>query len=105
MDGLFYAKLIASLILPPGSIVILMLAGLLLWRRRPRLGITLVSSALVVFYVLSTAPGVVLLMKPLEHSVVATPEAIEAFGPQAIVVLGAGRRNYAPEYGGPTVAP
>lgn len=104
VDTLLLAKHIASLILPPGGIIILMLAGLVLWRRRPRLGAGLVTAGLALLYFLSTAPGVILLMKPLERSAVLTPEAIEAFSPQAIVVLGGGRRMYAPEYGRPTVA-
>ncbi|NEV63162.1 YdcF family protein [Thiorhodococcus minor] len=93
-------SIIKSLLIPPG-IIILMLA-LALWLRHG------VAARLVTFVAFATLTLMCLpviatsLMRPLEPyppiDLEAVPEAA-----QAIVVLGAGRRINAPEYGGDTV--
>lgn len=92
-------KLVAELILPPGLLVVMLLAGLVLgmwWRRA---GIALVLIATATLYVLSVGP--------LAGPILAAAEDVPALLPgdprldqvQAIVVLGGGRRDHAPEYG------
>lgn len=105
MDTLLLSKFVASLILPPGGIIMLLGLGLVLRPWRPRLGMTLVVAALVSLYLLSTGPVARLLVEPLERVSAVTAESLAAFNAEAIVVLGGGRRPHAPEYGGETVAP
>ena len=45
------------------------------------------------------------LVAPLERTPPVTREALQGFDPEAIVVLGGGRRAHAPEYEGETVSP
>jgi uncharacterized SAM-binding protein YcdF (DUF218 family) len=85
------------LLLPPGGMFALAALGLLLWRRRPRLGKALCGVALALLYVLSTGVGSWLLAHPLESL-----EPALGAGPspaQAIVMLTAGRVRNSPEYG------
>lgn len=95
----FIQALIRELILPPASLLILLAAGLLLHRRRPRTARAIHFAVLACFYVLSSRLGVTLLVEPLER--MATPlAATHDSGARAIVVLAAGRVADAPEYGG-----
>lgn len=89
---------ISALILPPTLLVLCAAGGLLLGRRRARLGHALVATSLLALLLLSTP----WLADALQRSV-------EIFGPispptlhqaQAIVVLGAGIYRDAPEFGG-----
>lgn len=100
--------LLEQLILPPGGFIILSLLGLALLHRYQRLGIYMTASGLCLMYVASLPATSLLLMSWLE------PEPASALGvnqiarntmqtgnqPQAIVILGAGRRYHAPEYAG-----
>jgi len=104
VDGLLLSKLVASLILPPGSIVVMLALGLAVCRWRPRLGLGLATAALGALYLLSTGAVAGALMAPLERSAVPEPARIAEFAPEAVVVLGGGRRSYAPEFGGETVS-
>jgi len=104
VDTLFYTKFIAGLLLPPGGLVVTLALGLCLWRWWPRLGMTLVLVGALSLFLLSTSPVVTLLMAGLEDQPLLTREAVAASGAQAVVVLGGGRRDYAPEFGGQTVA-
>lgn len=91
-----------QLILPPGGFIIAALLGLLLMPRYPRSGrhITLISLALL--YLASLPISATLLLSWLEPANAltqnVTSEATEQ-PPQAIVILGAGRRHDSPEYG------
>jgi len=85
-----------TLLLPPASLLLLAICGLL--SRRRRLGRTLLSLALL---------GLVLLSLPYTASRLAAllpaypaldAQAIAAARPQAIVILGGGLRGEAPEY-------
>lgn len=88
-----------ELILPPSSLFLLMVIGLLLQRRSPLAGRIVTGAAVVALFVLSTTAGARLFVKPLEQ--LTTPlQAVHQTGAQAIVVLAAGRLRDAPEYDG-----
>jgi len=86
-----------ALLLPPFSLILLCALGLGMRRRCPRFGLSLSVVALLILAAISTRPGALLLVAPLER--MNTPlTAPAALGAQAIVVLGAGRISGAPEY-------
>jgi uncharacterized SAM-binding protein YcdF (DUF218 family) len=88
-----------AVILPPGSLFLLIAIGLLLRRRFPVAGRALTGGAILALYVVSTSFGAQLFVAPLER--LTTPlRAVDRTGAQAIVVLGAGRLSEAPEYAG-----
>ncbi|WP_306393646.1 YdcF family protein [Telluria beijingensis] len=88
-----------NLILPPGSLFLLIGFGLLARRRWPRFGTVLAASSLVLLVFLSSNAGASFLVAPLDR--MTTPLlAPERSGAQAIVVLSAGRLQEAPEYAG-----
>jgi uncharacterized SAM-binding protein YcdF (DUF218 family) len=102
MSGLYGLHiLLRSLLLPPASPLLIGMAGLVLWHRRPRLGMALCAVCIVTLWVLCTP----ILADTLAHAT----EDYQAFDPahltvsqaraQAIVILGGGVR-YAPEVGG-----
>ncbi len=94
-------KLVSVLILPPLMPYALILLGLLMGRRKPRTGRTLVWAGLVSGLLLITPMSVSLLLEPLEpRQPLSLSAAADA---QAIVILGGGRMSKAPEYGGDTV--
>lgn len=93
---------LAALLLPPLNLFLLGGAGwLLLKRRRPLLGKTLIFTAIAALWLLSTPFVAYKLIASLEASIQSAPPA--GCRPQAIVVLGAGTYGDAPEYGGDTV--
>jgi uncharacterized SAM-binding protein YcdF (DUF218 family) len=90
---------LAAALLPPGSLIIVLLCGLVLARRRRLLGRSLIAFGLVALYALSTqyvADGLLQTLEPLPLDPATGTEA------QAIVVLGGGTYFSAPEYGGTT---
>jgi len=87
-----------DLMLPPGSLFVSILAGLLLWRRWPRTGRAVAGTGLLALVFLSTTAGARLFVAPLERQTTALV-APEKAGAQAIVVLAAGQLENAPEYG------
>ena len=98
-EGLPY-RLMLDLVLPPGSLIVALLAGLLMGRRWPRVGRTLLWGATASLYLLST---------PLVSNwLVEATGDFQPFEPsrrgdaEAIVIL-AGEKVNAPEYGGATV--
>lgn len=100
MTAWLATNLIAAALLPPLSLILVLFAGLILHRRRPRLAMSLILSSAVALYALSTPWVGGLLLKSLERSAPVTPEALKSA--DAIVVLGGGRRVAAAEYGGDT---
>lgn len=101
MDLAFLLKKVLSVILLPPLLPLLWIgAGLLLLRRRPRLGRTLAWSGLLLALLLTTPAGVKFLTRPLESF--PTLAAQELAAGQAIVILGGGQRGYLAEYGGAT---
>ncbi len=87
---------------PLTAIILILLAGALLRRRHKRLGLTLISTAFLLLYVLSTPLAGAYLLRSLELEGVPGDEAGQT-PPRAIVVLGAGVRTRSPEFGGDTV--
>ncbi|NHZ91581.1 YdcF family protein [Massilia sp. CCM 8733] len=91
--------LVRVLLMPPMSLIVLILAGYALRRRWPRCGRAVSRLGLAALLVLSTNAGSLLLVRPLEQLTAPLADA-GASGAQAIVVLAAGNVHAAPEYGG-----
>lgn len=95
------SQIIAAALLPPLALVLLLAAGLIAHRRRPRLAMSLILLSTVALYTLSTPWLGGLLLKTLEIS---GPVDAAALGTvDALVVLGGGRLIDAAEYGGDTL--
>lgn len=94
-------KLIALLLMPPLAPLILICAGLLLLRWRPRAGRVLAWSGLALALLVTTPPVVDALLDGLEDIPVLQPAQLA--DAEAIVILGGGARTNAPEFGGQTV--
>lgn len=95
---LFFKKLLTALLMPPVSLVLLVALGLVLGRRRPRLGRWVAGLALLVLSALSWPPVAGGLMSSLERYPPLSAQALAQA--QAIVVLGGGIYPDAPEYDG-----
>lgn len=91
-------KLLTVLLLPPLLPLLLIAVGLLLTRRHRRVGKMATWSGLVFAVLLSLPFAVNLITSPLES--VPVLSAADLRRAQAIVILGAGQRRHAPEYGG-----
>ena len=91
-------------ILPPGGLLLLGLAGLLMLRRWPRLARALLIASLASLWLLSTPAVSDALTRWVErYPPVDLRNAADA---QAIVILGGGgQRAFAPEYSGPAAEP
>ena len=98
-------KALGALLLPPGILILLACAGLLLLPRRPRAGAALLWAAVLALLVLSLPVTGRALLAGLEET--AAPVALEdpalARRAEAIVVLGGGRVWDAPEHAGDSV--
>lgn len=92
-------NLVALALLPPGSLVILLVTGLILLPRR--LGRVLVAFAAFALYILSMPWTGGVLLRSLEIAPPLEPARLAAA--DAIVILGGGRALDAPEYGGDTL--
>ncbi|MHB1094429.1 YdcF family protein [Thiobacillus sp.] len=101
MTAWLATNLIALALLPPLSLVILLVAGLIVHRRRPRLAMSLILLSTAALYALSTPWVGGLLQKTLEISTPLAPAQLQAA--DAIVVLGGGRRLDSAEYGSDTL--
>jgi uncharacterized SAM-binding protein YcdF (DUF218 family) len=97
----FFKKVVAGLVLPPISALLLIVAGLLLLDRKPRVGRALAWFGTLTLLVLSLPPVSFALTKLVGDS--APLERRQAAQAQAIVVLGGGLRRNAPEYAGDTL--
>lgn len=94
-------NILASALLPPFSLVLLLVVALVLHPKRPRMALILIFFVALLLYALSTAWVGGVLLKSLEVSSPVNLHAPPAG--DAIVVLGGGRRTRAPEYGGDTL--
>lgn len=99
---MFYLKkLLTALVLPPFGLLVLAGLGVWLSRRHPRAGRSLAYGALLLMVALSLPLVAGALSRSLEvHPPIPVRDLTQA---QAIVVLGGGNYNGAPEYGGDTV--
>jgi uncharacterized SAM-binding protein YcdF (DUF218 family) len=93
-----------TLILPPGGPILVILAGLLLWRWRTW-SLLFIGVGLTALYLFSTPLVASLLMAPIEPYEALTDAELEDTPAQAILVLCGGRYENAPEFGGDTVSP
>ncbi len=98
----FITNLFASFLLPPLNLLLLALAGLLLWYKRPLAARIMLSCAIILLWLLSTP----FLAESLLHALESPPlTSINNYQPaDAIVVLGGGSYFHAPEYAGDTVS-
>lgn len=92
---------LAALLLPPGSLILVMAGGLALRRTRPHLGTSLTAGGLAALYVLSMPLTAHFLLAGWEHQ---PPVVTATRGAAAIVVLGGSKSHDSPEYGGDTVS-
>ncbi|MBS0348545.1 MAG: YdcF family protein [Proteobacteria bacterium] len=98
----FLKKLLSALVLPPLGPLLLVALGLLLLRRHPRMGKILAWGGLLAALLLVTPASVTPLVRGLEERFAPVDEA-RLRQADAILILGGGTRNYAPEFGGRTV--
>lgn len=98
-------KILAALLLPPASLVLMALLGLWIAMRntdpRRKIGIALAGLSLTTLLALSVPAVGKRMLGSLEHF--PPPTAQQLAGAQAIVVLGGGLYNDAPEYNADTV--
>lgn len=97
--SLLLSAFVHIVLLPPMSLFVLIVAGLLLRRRFPRSARALRLGGLIALLVLSTNAGSRLLVMPLEAMTTPLLKAKDS-GAQAIVILAAGSLQMAPEYDG-----
>jgi uncharacterized SAM-binding protein YcdF (DUF218 family) len=98
-------KIISAFILPPLNCLVLAGIGILLLKRRPRLGRNLILTGWLLLYVFSTSFVSRLLMQSLETVPPLPPDDAAIAEAGAIVVLAAGAYDKAPEYGGDSATP
>lgn len=98
----FFTNLIGAFLLPPLNLLLLAAAGLWLWHKRPLLARVLLTTAVVLLWLLSTPFVAEALLRELEGD----PYVTDTKKPlaDAIVVLGGGTYFQAPEYSGDTVS-
>ncbi len=104
--------LLASLLIPPAPLVFLLAVGVLLFRSRPLLGGALAAASATLLWLCSTV-GMAQILVPalLDPPAFLTPTRIEALrdshaakpSTTAIIVLGSGIFQSAPEYQGPNL--
>lgn len=94
-------KIVAALVLPPLGPLLVVAAGLLALRRHRRVGLTLAWGGLALALALATPASVGWLLRGLEAEAPVSADALRSA--EAIVILGGGKREHAPEYGGQSV--
>ncbi len=99
----FLTNFFAAFLLPPLNILLLCLAGVVIWHKRPRLARTLVILSCSLLWLLSTPFIAEAMLHTLENSApVFSPSASggkDNRTVEAIIVLGGGSYLLAPEYG------
>ena len=93
----FATNLVAAALLPPLSLLLTMLAGFILFRRRPRLARGLIAGAFALLWAASTPYVAEGALHLLEDRTAALGDGKLTCG--AIVILGGGSYFNAPEYG------
>jgi uncharacterized SAM-binding protein YcdF (DUF218 family) len=96
----FFTNLTAAILLPPLNLLLVGLAGLLLYNKKPRLARALLSVTISFLWLLSTPVVAYTLLQSLEKF---PPLDIKTKAVDAIIVLGGGTYFKAPEYAGDTV--
>lgn len=101
MDSTLYT-VVKNLIMPPGGLILLLLLGFFLVRGV--LGRIFLLVGISVFALMSLPVVAQKLMAGLEQYRALPPDALTETGAEGILILGAGRYTWAPEYGGDTVS-
>ncbi|MGI9302041.1 MAG: YdcF family protein [Gammaproteobacteria bacterium] len=96
-------KLAKALVLPPGINIVMLVLGIALWARHPAMAKSLVVIGALTLWLLSTPVFMSWLTRPLESTPPLSISETRNLVPEAIVVLGGGRRT-APAYGAQTVS-
>ena len=89
-----------ELILPPGGLLVLMIAAFALRNKAPRVAARFAIGAVLALYLLSIFPVAHGLAQLTYTEPVLSEQALHDFRPQALVVLGGGRDLTSPEYQG-----
>ena len=95
--------MLQNFVLPPLVFFIFLALGYLIRRRHPTIHQSIILIVLSTAWLSSTPLVATLLLRSLQWYPAVAPQALTAKGPQAIVILAAGRRHDSPEYGGDTV--
>jgi uncharacterized SAM-binding protein YcdF (DUF218 family) len=97
----FFTNLTGAFLLPPLNLLLIAALGLWLWHKRPLLARVLLTTAVVLLWLLSTP----FIAETLLHGLEGEPYVTDTKKPlaDAIVVLGGSTYFNAPEYGGDTV--
>ena len=90
-------KIVSALILPPASLILLSFLGLSLSGKHPKAGRTLVTLSLSLLLILSLPVTGNALLQSLETAPPISEAQLKDI--QAIVILGGGKNNEAPEFG------
>lgn len=99
----YVTSILKTVLLPPGSILVILLIGLLLLKHKPGPARIILWLGFILGYLLSTPLVSELLQQSLQSYPALTKTQIEQSNAQAIVILTAGRYKDAAEYGGETV--
>lgn len=97
----FFTNLISAFLLPPLNLLLLAALGLWLWHKRPIIARVLLTSSIMLLWLLSTP----FVAEALLHEIEGEPYVTDTKKPlaDAIVVLGGSTYFHAPEYGADTV--
>lgn len=90
-------KIVSALILPPTSLILLAFVGLWLTRKHPKTGRSLAALSLTILLILSLPVTGNALLQSLETARPISEAQLKDI--QAIVILGGGKNNEAPEFG------
>ncbi len=101
MSAWLATHLVAAALLPPLSLVLLLVAGLVVQPRRPRLAMSLILLSTTALYGLSMPWVSGMLLSSLEVSGPVSTSSLKTA--DAIVILGGGRRKDEAEYDGDTL--
>lgn len=102
VDWFSLRRILGALFLPPAGFLIVTILGLLLWRRRPRLGATIVVASVAGLWIVATPLFADWLETEYTHAQPLDPK--HADKAQAVVILGGGLSSRALEYGGFTMS-
>jgi uncharacterized SAM-binding protein YcdF (DUF218 family) len=100
VEPISFSYFLSALVLPPTSLVLLTLLGLLLLRCRPRLAIALIAASQLALLALAMPAVAGAIARGLEPPPLATRDLKSA---QAIVILAGGLNRSAVEWGGESV--
>jgi uncharacterized SAM-binding protein YcdF (DUF218 family) len=101
VDTISYSYFLSAVVLPPTSLVLLTLLGLLLLRSRPRVAIVLMAASQLALLALATPVVAAAIARGLEPPPMAAKDLKSA---QAIVILAGGLNRSAVEWGGESVS-